>query len=88
MAGESVIKAFLKGNNKRVKNDESLDYDLYLHGNKIAEFTMHGEIYITNAGYFTNVTKDRLNQLGANITQKNKIWYKDGIEWDGKWIKL
>lgn len=49
---------------------------------------MHGEIYITNAGYFTNVTKDRLNQLRANITQRKGLWYKDGIEWDGKWIKL
>lgn len=88
MAGESVIKAFLKGNNKRVRNDESSDYNLYLHGNKIARLCLNGDIDITNAGYFTRVTKDRLNKLGAKITQKNKIWYKDGVEWDGKWIKL
>lgn len=88
MAGKLVINSFLKGVNKKIKNDESLDNCLYLHGNKIAEFRLDGDIYIRNCSYKTNITKDRLNKLGSKIHQKKFIWYKNGIEWDGKWIKL
>lgn len=40
---------------------------------------------ITNCGYFTNTTKERLNGLnGVSIVQKNFVWYLNGKEWDGK----
>jgi hypothetical protein len=49
---------------------------LYLHGSKIAA-TPSGsnKLYISNAGYETNVTKSRLNTLGAGIYVKAGIWY-------------
>lgn len=88
MSKEIVIYNFLRGQNKKIKNDESKDYSLYFHGNKIAEFNLDGHLYITNCGYNTKSTKERLNILGAQIHQKKGIWYKNNIEWDGKWIKI
>lgn len=70
--------------------------ELLLHGNLIAlkdRYTK--EISITNAGWQSNTTKERLNGLineylgypsciGRGINQKNFIWYLDGKEWNGE----
>lgn len=49
---------------------------LYLHGSKIAAApTGSNKLYVCNAGYETNVTKDRLNGLGAGIYVKAGQWY-------------
>lgn len=61
---------------------------LLLHGHRIAEHKEDG-LYITNAGYQTNVTKERLNGLsGVSISQKQGVWYLNGTKWDGEWIKV
>ncbi len=40
---------------------------------------------ITNCGYFTNTTKERLNGLrGVSIVQRNFVWFLNGKKWDGK----
>ncbi|MEA3295797.1 MAG: hypothetical protein U9Q27_01475 [Patescibacteria group bacterium] len=64
---------------------------MLLFGNKIAykyndpEQTMS----ITNAGYKTNVTKERLNGLSnVHIVQKNGTWFLNGQEWDGNLIDV
>jgi len=44
---------------------------------------------ITNCGWFTNTTKERLNALkGVNIVQKNFVWYLNGKEWNGDLIDI
>jgi hypothetical protein len=44
---------------------------------------------ITNDGYFTNTTKERLNALpGVSICQKNYNWYLNGGLWDGNLIDI
>ena len=44
---------------------------------------------ITNCGWFSNTTKERLNALnGVSLYQKNFIWYLNGKEWDGKLIEV
>lgn len=49
---------------------------LYLHGSKIAAApTDSNKLYVCNAGYETNVTKSRLNALGAGIYVKARQWY-------------
>lgn len=61
---------------------------LELHGNTIA-LKQDGELYITNAGWPTNTTKERLNGLpGVSIQQKKGVWYLNGEEWSGEWIKV
>jgi len=44
---------------------------------------------ITNCGWFSNTTKERLNALnGVSLYQKNFIWYLNGKEWDGQLIEV
>jgi len=61
---------------------------LYLFGHLIAEKT--GEsIKISNAGYFTNTTKERLNGLpNVSISARKGVWYLNGQEWNGEWINI
>jgi hypothetical protein len=61
---------------------------IYLHGNLIAEFNDTG-LNIQNCGWFTNVTKERLNALpNVNIYQKNGKWFLNGKEWSGEFINI
>ncbi|ANA49155.1 hypothetical protein PMW_30 [Pseudomonas phage phiPMW] len=63
---------------------------LHLHGNLIATRERGlGEIEISNAGFFTNTTKERLNGIpGVSICQRKGVWYLNGNEWDGSWTKI
>lgn len=48
-----------------------------LHGNLICVHDYStGKRYYNTAGWCTNTTKSRLNALGANIYQKDFIWYQ------------
>ena len=92
------ISAFLNRRNFKKSNMEvwngyecspQLVTKLFLHGNLIAEMDKYGTISITNAGWETNTTKERLNGLpNVSINQKNFIWYLNGKEWNGDWIKV
>ena len=60
---------------------------LKYHNNAIAYRYNNPEktLSITNCGYFTNTTKERLNGLeGVNIVQRNFVWYLNCKEWNGK----
>ncbi len=86
--------AFMEGRSwKRGNTKVSKKWGNYwvmtLFGNDIAYRNIRdGYISITNCGYFTNVTKERLNALpDISITQRNYMlfitWYLNGVEWDG-----
>jgi hypothetical protein len=61
---------------------------LFLHGNLIAE-KINGKIRITNDGWFTNVTKERLNAIpNVSIHQFKGQWFFNGNPWDGSWIDV
>jgi hypothetical protein len=61
---------------------------LFLHGNKIAEKRSDG-LYVSNAGWQSNTTKERLNALpNVSIQQKKGIWHLNGEMWAGNWIKV
>jgi hypothetical protein len=58
---------------------------LTLHGNIIAILYKDDTIQITNCGWFTPTTKERLNALpNVDIRQKNFKWYLNGKEWSGE----
>jgi hypothetical protein len=41
-------------------------------------------MYITDCGWRTRTTKERLNGLeGVNIVQRDFQWYLNGVVWDG-----
>ena len=64
---------------------------LKLHGNEIAYQYNDPQktLSITNCGWFTVTTKERLNALpNVNIQQKNFVWFLNGNEWDGNKIDI
>jgi hypothetical protein len=85
---ESVQK-FLNGvpfkkSNMEVSREGTIYY-LKLHGNKIAALEPDGKMWITNAGWRSNTTKERLNGLpGVSIYQRNWYWFLNDQPWDGK----
>ncbi len=93
---QQAIEAFYKGVDFKKDNTEVTvgngTVDLYLHGNLIAMLWRHrrqNELEITNAGWQSNTTKERLNGLkGVNICQKKGKWYLNGKEWNGNWITI
>ena len=60
------------------------------HGNVIARRAIGSNtIEVTNCGYSTNTTKERLNGLpGVSVVQRNFTWYLNGKEWDGSWSEV
>lgn len=96
-----AINAFLNGQNFKLDNTEIKVYDsmyedepqrvgFYLHGNIIAvKELLSNEIKITNAGWSSNTTKERLNGIpGVRIHQKNHQWYLNGNPWNGDWAVI
>lgn len=85
---KEITRAFNQGERLIKDNTHTDGKAIWLHGNKIAE-KRDGALWITNAGWSTTTTKERLNALhGVSITQKNFVWYLNGKEWDGEWIKV
>ena len=74
--------AYSNGKNTRVVGGW-----MFLHGNCIAKNVGEGKVAVSNRGWFTSTTKDRLNALPAvSISQKDFRWYLNGKEWDGSWV--
>lgn len=64
---------------------------LELFGNEIAYKYNDPKktLSITNCGYFTNTTKERLNGLpNVDIYQQAGKWYLNGKEWNGELTEL
>ena len=80
-------KTFSKGN---MKVDECYgQYRLRLHNNVIAVLDEFNMLSISNAGWSSNTTKERLNGLpNVRINQKNWNWYLNGVEWNGEWTRI
>ena len=62
-----------------------------LHGNSIA-FRYNDPnktISITNCGWKSNTTKERLNSIdGVNIYQRKGAWFLNDNEWNGELIDI
>jgi hypothetical protein len=64
---------------------------LRLHGNAIAYRYNDPDrtLTITNCGWLSNTTKERLNGIpGVSINQKKGQWYLNGEVWDGNLIDI
>ena len=80
-------KTFNKGNMSVVKDGET--FRLKLHGNTIAIIDELGVMSVSNAGWASNTTKERLNGLpNVRVHQKNWTWYLNGNEWGGEWRRI
>jgi len=77
-----------KKSNTRVVRTNEVAAKMYLHDNLIAYSDETG-IYISNGGWPSNTTKERLNGLtGVHIQQKDFVWFLNGEEWNGDWIRI
>ena len=93
---EESTEAFLnKG--KLSKQNMNIFYDRYeqtsrmlLHNNCIATYDYDNKrLSISNCGWFSNTTKERLNALpNVDIRQKNFKWFLNGQEWNGNKIDI
>jgi hypothetical protein len=64
-------------------------YRLKLHSNTIAVLDEFNMLSISNAGWESNTTKERLNGLPhVRINQKKFVWYLNGVEWNGEWTRV
>jgi hypothetical protein len=85
---EKICTAFESRRTLKIDNSETDGTSLWLFSNKIAEWR-EGGIWITNAGWNSVTTKERLNGItGVNITQKKGEWYLNGHRWGGEWVCL
>jgi len=90
---EQAVNAFynwekFNKQNMRIEPIESGGAKMYLHDNLIASIGPMG-LYISNAGWATNTTKERLNALtGVSIYQKDFEWFLNGKPWNGKLIEI
>ena len=88
-----AVDAFMRHESFKRSNTQVVVHSsntcLYLHGILIAIIGPKGNIQITNAGYQTNTTKERLNGIPTvSIVQKNFQWYLNGTKWDGEWTTV
>jgi len=89
---KKAIEAFLNGKNFSNSNTKVYQFMgqtiLALHDNEIA-YNKDGKIKITNRGWFSVTTKERLNAIpNVSIYQKNYNWYLNGKIWDGNLIEI
>ena len=93
---QDSVNAFMqdkefKKQNMRVDIIRGFATGLYLHNNLIA-IRYHAEpkeLYISNCGWATPTTKERLNALpNVSIQQKDFVWYLNGKEWNGLQTKI
>ena len=80
-------RTFSKGNMKVEEYNGT--YRLKLHNNTIAVLDEMDVLSVSNAGWASNTTKERLNGLpGVSVNQKNWNWYLNGNEWTGEWARI
>lgn len=85
---ERICTAFEQRRTLKIDNSETNGNSLWLFGNKIAEWREDG-IWITDAGWKTKNTKERLNGLtGVSISQRAGSWYINGNLWQGEWTSV
>lgn len=92
---QKAVACFRNGGNATFSNTRVVTENevskMYLFGNLIAylEHKVGGVMKVSNAGWDSNTTKERLNGLpNVRINQKNFEWYLNGEKWNGSWKQI
>jgi hypothetical protein len=91
---QDAVRAFRNHEDRKFGNTEIVAFTnktvMYLHGNAIATISRPGGVLrITDGGWPTKTTKERLNGLpGVNIYQEKWQWFLNGKAWDGSLKKV
>lgn len=89
---QKAVESFLSGQNFNSSNTKVTSnghtVEMFLFDNLIAQL-VGGTLKITNAGWESKTTKDRLNGLpNVSIQQIKKVWYLNGEKWDGEMTEI
>lgn len=91
---ERVCKAWQQCKSKKVGNTSTDGFNIYLHGNCIVRMDMNGSVYISDGGWQTPTTRERLNGvlrtmgIKAHVYQRDHALYFNGTPWDGSWLMV
>jgi len=86
---EHAVNAFENGGKLSEGNMSVHDGLMYLHGNLIAKYNDQGRLEISNAGWFSKTTLERLRGLkGVDLTTENGKWFLNGKPWNGEMIEV
>lgn len=90
---QESVSAFLAGRKFSKSNmsvtEEGGTFRLKLHGNTIATIDELGVLSVSNAGWASNTTRERLNGIpGVHVKQRNWEWFLNGESWDGRWKRI
>lgn len=86
---KEIVSAFMNHETKKIGNSRTDGMTLYLHDNAIAKYDAEGRLWVTNAGWKSVTTKERLNGIpGVSIYQKNYTWHLNDLPWDGSWTEV
>lgn len=92
---QKAVQAFLNAQKFKLSNTEVQVFEnvtILLYQNNPISYRYNDPgrtLSITNCGWFSNTTKERLNGLpNVKISQKNFVWYLNGKEWNGKLIDI
>lgn len=81
-----AVEALLTDKYLKHSNTEVREGEMIVCGTTLAR--LNDGLYITDGGFRTILTKERLNGLpGVNLVNK-KGWILNGERWDGSWIKV
>jgi len=91
---DAIGAAFAKGESKKVGNSNTDGKTVFLHGNAIVKREPNGNIMISNAGWATRTTHERINGVLSTLGLKSGVSLKggesmlNGKPWDGEWTKV
>ncbi len=84
-----LSKETFKKSNMAVESAGAGCWKLKLHGNTIASIDEFNMLSVSNAGWQSNTTKERLNGLpNVRVHQRNFNWFLNGQAWNGEWTRV
>lgn len=85
---QKIVWAFERRQTLRIDNSRTDGQSLWLFGNKIAEWRGDG-LWITNAGWDSRTTYERLNGLtGVHVRKQRGSLLLNNLYWDGRWTHV
>lgn len=86
---KEIVAAFMNHETKRIGNSGTNGTVLFLHDNAIAKWDEEGRLWVTNAGWNSSTTKERLNGLpGVRVNVRQGQLYLNDQPWDGSWTEV
>ena len=83
-----IVNAFQNSRSLRIDNSRTDGESLWLFDNKIAEIRRDG-LWITNAGWDSRTTNERLNGLsGVHVRKQRGTLLLNDRVWDGGWVNV